>query len=279
VEIMSLPLDPPSQRIAELGGQTTWGADFDVWFVRTVNRDPTQRYSSAGLAVAELSDALGLGDPTLAVSQLNLARTNIASTRMQSEIQAALSSGAIPPPNARASGNQAPSAESSQQVRAQTVPGAGSGVGVFDRNATAFRAAMGSSTPVLSAGELSPESSATTSPGVARTSPIVWVAVGIALVSLVAVLFLAFGGNPSATEAQRSQGLVASAAPGATLSSSVTAQSTASAPVPGTSASASARDTARPTSTPGGGSTSGKPTSTAHPTATATAGGDNFGTR
>jgi len=62
-EILTLPLVPASQRARELGLSTEFSAVFDRWFLRCVNRDPSQRFASAGLAASELSRALGVDLP------------------------------------------------------------------------------------------------------------------------------------------------------------------------------------------------------------------------
>jgi eukaryotic-like serine/threonine-protein kinase len=58
-EILSLPIVPPSVRAKELGVSTLEPA-FDDWFLRCVNRDPAQRYASAGEAASALGRALGV---------------------------------------------------------------------------------------------------------------------------------------------------------------------------------------------------------------------------
>lgn len=277
VEILSLPLDPPSQRIVAYGGVATWGNAFDAWFARAVNRDPAQRYSSAGLAIAELSDALGLGDPTLAVSQLNLARTNIASTRMQS-LGASAATQAAPPAS---SFSQAPAPISSASydpssfvAPARSAPGAGSSVGVFDRNSTGIRDALGASAPIQQASQTAAGMSRTQGTGAARTPPIVYAAVALALVSLIAVAYLAFNRNSSATTALGDHVTTLSTAPSAGASVT-TAPSSSVVPT----ASASTTASAPPTTVlkPAGGSTS-KPSTTPRTPATA-AGGDGFDSR
>jgi eukaryotic-like serine/threonine-protein kinase len=57
-EVLSLPLVPPSQRVRELGVAVALDAGFDAWFLRCVNRDPAQRYTTAGDAARELARAL-----------------------------------------------------------------------------------------------------------------------------------------------------------------------------------------------------------------------------
>ena len=57
-EILALPIDPPSQRLRELGVPNDLGAAFDTWFLGCVARDPTERPASAGAAIAQLAAAL-----------------------------------------------------------------------------------------------------------------------------------------------------------------------------------------------------------------------------
>lgn len=58
-EILTLPLVPASQRLRQLGLAVGLPPAFDAWFFRCVNRDPAQRFVSAGLAAGELSRLLG----------------------------------------------------------------------------------------------------------------------------------------------------------------------------------------------------------------------------
>jgi serine/threonine protein kinase len=53
-EILSLPLDPPSVRLRELGVTRELPAAFDSWLLRCLDRDPRRRFSSAGNAIANL---------------------------------------------------------------------------------------------------------------------------------------------------------------------------------------------------------------------------------
>ncbi len=62
-EILSLPMSPASKRAAELGVHLP--ERFDGWFARCVNRDPRQRFASAGEAIDALSYCL-LGQGLLA---------------------------------------------------------------------------------------------------------------------------------------------------------------------------------------------------------------------
>jgi serine/threonine-protein kinase len=57
-EVLSLPLDAPSQRATELGRRTPWPEEFDVWFARCVDRNPNARFTSAGEAARQLAIAL-----------------------------------------------------------------------------------------------------------------------------------------------------------------------------------------------------------------------------
>ncbi len=59
-EVLSLPIVPPSQRLTELGRPPSLPAGFDSWFVGCVNRDPNQRFASAGEAIAALADVFGI---------------------------------------------------------------------------------------------------------------------------------------------------------------------------------------------------------------------------
>jgi serine/threonine-protein kinase len=60
-EVITLPIDAPSVRAAELGCDRRSPAGFDRWFLRCVNRDPDQRYAAAGQAAAALAEVFGLG--------------------------------------------------------------------------------------------------------------------------------------------------------------------------------------------------------------------------
>ncbi len=55
-EILSLPITPASERAAQSGARLS--PAFDAWFNRCVNRDPGQRFESAGAAVEALSHCL-----------------------------------------------------------------------------------------------------------------------------------------------------------------------------------------------------------------------------
>lgn len=59
-EVLSLPLDPPSQRLAALGLPCSLPPAFDTWFFGCVNRDPNLRFASAGAAIAALAEVYGI---------------------------------------------------------------------------------------------------------------------------------------------------------------------------------------------------------------------------
>lgn len=60
-EVLTYPIVPPSLRVVELAWSVVLPAGFDDWFLRCVNRDPSQRFSSAGEAARELSRVLDPG--------------------------------------------------------------------------------------------------------------------------------------------------------------------------------------------------------------------------
>jgi serine/threonine protein kinase len=57
-EVLSMPLDPPSERARETGVEPTFPVAFDAWFHGCVNRHPLERFASAGEAADALSRAL-----------------------------------------------------------------------------------------------------------------------------------------------------------------------------------------------------------------------------
>jgi serine/threonine-protein kinase len=62
VQIVVDPIPPPSKK------GSTFGPAFDAWFLRCCQRDPTQRFRSAGEAISELAAALGVTEgPQLVV--------------------------------------------------------------------------------------------------------------------------------------------------------------------------------------------------------------------
>ncbi len=58
-EILALPIDPPTARLAEAGLRAPWPHAFDAWFARCVARDPRERFTRAGEAVEGLAAVLG----------------------------------------------------------------------------------------------------------------------------------------------------------------------------------------------------------------------------
>jgi eukaryotic-like serine/threonine-protein kinase len=56
-EILTLPIDPPSMRVRELNCNVALPPAFDAWLLRCIDRAPTRRFASAGLAVEELARA------------------------------------------------------------------------------------------------------------------------------------------------------------------------------------------------------------------------------
>jgi serine/threonine-protein kinase len=67
-EIVTRPLLPASLRARQLGVAIELPAELDAWFFQCVNRNPAARFKSAGLAVAELSRALGVAPEPLRIS-------------------------------------------------------------------------------------------------------------------------------------------------------------------------------------------------------------------
>lgn len=106
-EVLTLPLQPPTERSVELGGPALPPA-FDAWFLRCVHRRPAERFPSAGAAVAELYQAFGLPAPLHTTGELGISRGSLASqVELASPAQAALGSteatlalGATNPPTA-----------------------------------------------------------------------------------------------------------------------------------------------------------------------------------
>ncbi len=58
-EVLSLPLDPPSQRATEIAAPVVPSMGFDAWFARCVNRDQAARFATAGECVAALTTVFG----------------------------------------------------------------------------------------------------------------------------------------------------------------------------------------------------------------------------
>jgi eukaryotic-like serine/threonine-protein kinase len=61
-EVLSLPIEPPSQRARGLSAPVVPPPEFDGWFARCVNRNPAERFKTAGECAAALAAAL-LGAP------------------------------------------------------------------------------------------------------------------------------------------------------------------------------------------------------------------------
>jgi serine/threonine-protein kinase len=56
-EILTLPIDPPSLRMRELNCDVSLPPAFDAWLLKCIDRTPSQRFASAGVAVEELAGA------------------------------------------------------------------------------------------------------------------------------------------------------------------------------------------------------------------------------
>jgi eukaryotic-like serine/threonine-protein kinase len=63
-EILSLPLQAPSERLRQDGIPLELPRAFDPWLLRCLHRDPTQRFASAGQARVALERALAGAEPT-----------------------------------------------------------------------------------------------------------------------------------------------------------------------------------------------------------------------
>jgi serine/threonine-protein kinase len=57
-EVISSTIEPPSERLQKMGVEARWGAAFDAWFMRCVNRDVRARFTSAGEAANALATVL-----------------------------------------------------------------------------------------------------------------------------------------------------------------------------------------------------------------------------
>ena len=83
-EVLSMPLDPPTQRARETGIEPTFPVAFDAWFRGCVNRHPLERFASAGEAADALSRVL-LGRswsvPPVAVTVSHRSGAPLLSTR------------------------------------------------------------------------------------------------------------------------------------------------------------------------------------------------------
>ncbi len=56
-EILTLPIESPSLRLREVESNVALPPKFDAWFSRCVDRAPSRRYASAGVAIEELARA------------------------------------------------------------------------------------------------------------------------------------------------------------------------------------------------------------------------------
>ncbi len=57
-EVLFDPIAPASERAAQVSSDARLPTGFDMWFAKTVQRDPTQRFANASVAGAELEKAL-----------------------------------------------------------------------------------------------------------------------------------------------------------------------------------------------------------------------------
>jgi serine/threonine-protein kinase len=78
-EVLTLPIDPPSQRAQEIAAPVTPTAGFDAWFARCVHRDTTRRFTTAGECAVALHSAL-LGAPDTRLSPGAFMATAFAAT-------------------------------------------------------------------------------------------------------------------------------------------------------------------------------------------------------
>jgi eukaryotic-like serine/threonine-protein kinase len=65
-EVLATDIDPPSRRAMDIGAPVVPSSAFDAWFARCVNRDVSQRFSTAGECAAALS-AVFSGAPGIRV--------------------------------------------------------------------------------------------------------------------------------------------------------------------------------------------------------------------
>jgi serine/threonine-protein kinase len=77
-EILAMPLPPATERLRELGvEQAPWPEPFDAWLAQCIDRDPAERFATAGAAVRSLGQILS-GDGALSATSLHQARKRIA---------------------------------------------------------------------------------------------------------------------------------------------------------------------------------------------------------
>lgn len=70
-EVLSLPIEPASERAAQLGVGHLLPPAFDAWFARCVDREPARRFASAGECARVLADALGASSAPASVLPLS----------------------------------------------------------------------------------------------------------------------------------------------------------------------------------------------------------------
>jgi serine/threonine-protein kinase len=102
-EVLSLPIDPPSQRAREISAPVIPSAGFDAWFARCVHRDTAQRFVTAGECAVALHSAL-LGAPDTRLSPGAFMATAFAATAQAS----------VPSANAIAATGVAPTTRSNE---------------------------------------------------------------------------------------------------------------------------------------------------------------------
>nr|MCU0686778.1 serine/threonine protein kinase [Polyangiaceae bacterium] len=76
-EVITLPLEPPSQRARQSGLEPSWPAAFDAWFLQCVNRNVEARFASAGAAAEALRAVFAgaaVGEAELAAARSSLTR-------------------------------------------------------------------------------------------------------------------------------------------------------------------------------------------------------------
>jgi serine/threonine-protein kinase len=80
-EVLSLPIEPASQRARELGVAHVLPPAFDAWFARCVERVPSNRFATAGECAQALAEALSVSAGATQVSalpQVNVADSGAA---------------------------------------------------------------------------------------------------------------------------------------------------------------------------------------------------------
>ena len=74
-EVADGPTEAPSDRLKQFGSEPQFTEEFDEWFLRCVNVDPSMRFQSAGEAVRALGSALGLPQRSTPTAALGLLST------------------------------------------------------------------------------------------------------------------------------------------------------------------------------------------------------------